>query len=248
MGGWTGKAIGRAIAAGLIASAATCAQATGGAWRFEATPYLFGAGLDGDVKVGRIPASGVETSFSDLVKILDYGFMGTLEGRRGDLGFLADAIYLKVSDSADTPGQAYGNAHVAMTQQMYAVAATWRMAAAPVDLVGGLRYLRIKADLELTTGVLAGRRAGDTRGFTDAFVGLRLRAPIAERWTLVGHADVGAGGSDLSYQLVAGVNYASSKDLTWKAGYRYLAVDYRRDDFVYDIGYAGPYLGLGIAF
>lgn len=237
-----------ALLAAVLFAAARPAVAAGDEWRFEATPYLFAAGLDGDVKVGRLAASGVETSFSDLTKILDYGFMGTLEGRRGDFGFLADAIYLKVSDSADTPGGGFGNAHAAMTQQLYAMAATWRIPDVPVDLVGGLRYLRIKADLELTSGNFAGRRAVDTRNFTDAYVGVRLQAPVADRWTVVGYADVGAGGSDLSYQFVGAVNYASSKDVTWKAGYRFMSVDYRKDAFVYDIDYAGPYLGVGLRF
>src|SRR5881394_797398 len=85
-----------ALAAG--ASAASAAD-----WQFEATPYLFASGIDGDVKIGRLPAGGVEASFSDLTKVLDYGFMMALEGRNGDLGFITDAVYMKVGSSAGTP-------------------------------------------------------------------------------------------------------------------------------------------------
>ena len=230
-----------ALAALAFASLPAAAQ-----WQFEATPYLFASGIDGDVKVGRLPASGVEVSFSNLAKMLDYGFLGALEGRNGDLGFLADAVYMKVGTSGGTPGIAFGEAQGDMTQQVYSIAGTYRMGT--VDLLAGIRYLRIKADLVITAGVISGRRANATKNFTDGIIGARFQAPLADRWTFVAYGDVGAGGSDLSYQLVGGVNYAASKDLTWKAGYRYMAVDYRKDEFVYDVGYAGPYLGVGLRF
>jgi len=230
----------------LAASLAALSAPAAADWQYEATPYLFASGMKGDVKVGRLPTGGVETSFSDLTKILDYGFMGALEGRNGDFGFLADAIYMKVGDSAGTPGAVFGEVQGDMTQQVYSLAGTWR--AGGIDWLGGLRYLRIKADVTITSGLLAGRRANATKNFTDAYVGARFQAPIAERWTLVGYADVGAGGSDLSYQLVGGINYATSRDVTWKAGYRYMSVDYRKDAFVYDMSYAGPYLGVGLRF
>ena len=34
------------------------------AWRFEAMPYLWGAGMEGDAGVGRLVVSGVEVSFT----------------------------------------------------------------------------------------------------------------------------------------------------------------------------------------
>ena len=236
----------RARIAVVAAALAAAAQSATAQWQFEATPYLFASGIDGEVKVGRLPTGGVEVSFSDLAKMLDYGFMMALEGRNGDVGFIVDGVYMKVGDSAGTPGAVFGEVQADMTQQVYSAAGTWRVGG--VDLLAGLRYMRIKADLVITSGVASGRRANTTRNVTDGFVGARFQAPLAERWMLVGYGDVGAGGSDLSYQLVAGVNYAASKDLSWKAGYRYLSVDYSKDAFVYDVGYAGPYLAVGLRF
>ena len=230
------------LAAGLMA----IAPAAPAQWQFEATPYLFASGIDGDVKIGRLPTGGVEVSFSDLTKMLDYGFMGALEGRNGDIGFLSDAVYMKVGTSAGTPGIAFGEAQGDMTQQVYSFAGTYRVGT--VDLLAGIRYMRIKADVVITSGLIAGRRGNVTKNFTDGIIGARFQAPIADRWTFVAYGDVGAGGSDLSYQLVGGINYASSKDVAWKGGYRYMAVDYRKDAFVYDVAYAGPYLGVGFRF
>jgi hypothetical protein len=148
----------RRLCIGAIALATTHAAAAGD-WQYELTPYVFASGMQGDVKVGRIPATGIEADFADLAKALDYGFMGNLVARKGDVGYLVDVIYMKVTDGGDTPGRAFGEAHASMTQQMYSGAAIWRVSPAAVDLLLGVRYLHLKADLDIGAGVLSGRRA-----------------------------------------------------------------------------------------
>jgi opacity protein-like surface antigen len=51
--------------------------------------------------------------------------------------------------------------------------------------------------------------------------------------SLVGYADIGGfgAGSDLTYQLLVGVNWQFAKSATAKAGYRYLYQDYEHDGF-----------------
>jgi opacity protein-like surface antigen len=61
-------------------------------------------------------------------------------------------------------------------------------------------------------------------------------------------ADLGGGGSDFTYQLMAGVNWGFGENLSAKLGYRYLAWDYEDDGSVWDMSASGPYLGLGIRF
>ena len=52
-------------------------------WTYEATPYLWFAGVKGDTRVGtRLPAVAVDASFSDLASNLDLGLMGSFEARR----------------------------------------------------------------------------------------------------------------------------------------------------------------------
>jgi hypothetical protein len=128
-------------------------------WRFEITPYLWAAGLDGDVKVGRLPATGVEATFSDLVDVLDIALMTTFAGHRDRGGFLVDAICIDLTDTVSTPDNACGDADVGLTQQMYSAAGTWRVSEgkAPVTILGGVRYVDLAGDLELTAGIAAGR-------------------------------------------------------------------------------------------
>ena len=79
-------------------------------------------------------------------------------------------------------------------------------------------------------------------------MGVRYVVPLSQKWDFVGYADVGAGGSDLTYQLLAGVNWQFSRTLSAKVGYRYFYQDYEQDNFKWDMAMHGAYLGLGIRF
>jgi YfaZ precursor len=72
--------------------------------------------------------------------------------------------------------------------------------------------------------------------------------PLSENVALVGYADVGSGGADLTYQFIGGVNWELSKGLTVKEGYRHLSWDFEEDGTVWDMVASGPYLGFGIRF
>lgn len=219
-------------------------------WRFEVVPYLWGAGLDGDVKVGRLPAAGVEASFNDLLDVLDLAFMSTFVGHKDRGGFIVDALYFDLSGTTPTPEDAYGDADVGLTQQIYSAAGTYRVTdgKAPIDILGGLRYVDLAGDLELTSGIEAGREVSGSESWWDGFVGASIRWEFAEHWAVVGYGDIGGGGSKLTWQALAGVDWTFSPHLSGKFGYRYLSIDYDQNDLLYDMAMAGGYAGLGIRF
>jgi len=221
-------------------------------WQFEATPYLWAAGMKGDVGVGRLTAEGINTSFSDIFSSLRFGFMGALEGHKDRYGFLFDAMYMQLSQSKEAPLPGFGDIHAKPTQQAYTLAGTWRAVEGdvPVDIVGGVRVNDLKLDLDLSSSVLApqGRTIVRSRSWADGFAGARVQYPVAPRWNLVGYVDIGGGGSDFTWQWFAGANYAVSPTMTAKFGYRYLRVDYHRDNFLYDVATGGFYAGTGFRF
>ena len=239
------------LASLLFGAGSATAQVTD-RWQFEATPYLWAAGMKGDVGIGRLTAEGVETSFSDIFKSLRFGFMGAFEGRKDRFGFLVDAIYMQLTQSKPAPLPVFGDVHARVTQQAYTVAATWRAVEGevPIDLVGGVRTNYLKLDLDLSASALApqGRTIVRQRDWVDGFVGARVQYPIAAQWALVGYADLGGGGSDFTWQAIGGINYAISPTTIAKFGYRYLKVDYHRDDFLYNMGTGGLYAGIGMRF
>jgi len=63
------------------------------------------------------------------------------------------------------------------------------------------------------------------------FACARIQYPLGDRWSLAGYADIGGFGlgSDLSWQAMAGANYAFNPDLIGKVGYRIVYNKYRKD-------------------
>jgi opacity protein-like surface antigen len=259
-------------AALLLAHGATASAQAGssdaGRWTFEFTPYLWGSGLKGDTQAGTLPRTSVDMKFSDLFDVLDFGAMGTFEARRDRWGLLVDVMYISLSDDGTATHTGQGpvgatltaNADVKVKQTMLAAAAMYRVADAstPIDVLGGLRYTAIDVDADIDASLFgpggtgaAGRtsRGGD-KDWLDPFVGVRVQHTIADRWRLVGYADVGGfgAGSDLTWQLIAGATYEHSKRVSIKFGYRYMSIDYDKGGVLYDVTMQGPYAGVGIRF
>jgi hypothetical protein len=259
--------LGSCLAATLIFGAApSYAQTSSGTannWSFEVTPYLWGAAMKGDTQAGNLPRTSVDMSFSDILDVFDFGLMGAFEARKGRLGLYFDAIYIKVSDSATARRTGPGpigatltaTADAKLEQTMLAFAGMYRAVEGntPVDVLAGARYTDLEVDANIgaslfaRTGVV--KRTG-SKDWVDPFIGLRVQLPIADRWKLVGYADVGGFGvgSDSTWQAAAGIHYDFSTTLNAKFGYRRLSIDYDKNNFLYDMKLDGLYFGLGIRF
>lgn len=263
--------LGRIAATALVLSLAgaphparaQAASSPDSGWTFEFTPYLWGAAMSGEVGAGSLPTINVHMSFSDILDNLDAGLMGAFEARKGRWGLLFDAIYMKLGASATASRTGAGpigatasaGADLEIAQSVFAAALAYRAVEGrtPLDVIGGLRYAKIEADAQIdgsffaqTTSVA---RSAD-KSWVDPYVGVRVLHPLAERWTLVGYADIGGFGvgSDFTWQAAAGVNYEFSKAIAGKFGYRYMSVDYDKDGFRYDMANSGLYLGAGFRF
>jgi opacity protein-like surface antigen len=64
----------------------------------------------------------------------------------------------------------------------------------------------------------------------------------------MGYVDVGGGGSDFTWQALAGVDWEFAKGRTLRLGYRELSWDYSHGGVVWDMKMHGPYAGLGFRF
>jgi opacity protein-like surface antigen len=241
---------------------ACAADAADDRWQFELSPYLFAAGLDGTTGIGGVRAD-VEIDFDDFIEHLDSGLMGSFEVRRGRWGILLDGVYVDVggerSRSWQGPlgiGSLTGELDVGATLQIYQLSAGYRFGEEmTLDLIGGARYTRLDIDLDLVTttgGLLPGgrRSLSADESWWDPVVGARTLIPFAQHWSAVLYGDIGGFGvgSDITYQVAAGVNWRLSKHLSAKAGYRYLYQDFEDNGFVWDGAAHGPYLGIGIQF
>jgi hypothetical protein len=68
-------------------------------WTFSVAPYLWGAGLEGDVGLfGRDPVD-IDMSFGDIFDNLKFGGMVVAEAHNGTWGIVVDLVYVKIEDN-----------------------------------------------------------------------------------------------------------------------------------------------------
>jgi hypothetical protein len=230
-------------------------------WQFEITPYLFAAAMDGTATVRGISAD-IDMSFGDIWDRLDKAGMLYMTARKNDWVFALDAIYFKIQDEQSQSWQGpLGNTNTArldadMTQQVYGLSFGRRVLdqKAKLDVMGVARYTQLDTNLNLalTTGSAllpdGSRAVSGKEDWWDAAIAARVATPIGQKWDLMAYADIGAGGSDLTYQILAGANWQFSKTFSMKLAYRYFYQDYESNNFKWDMTTAGPVVGLGIRF
>jgi opacity protein-like surface antigen len=231
-------------------------------WQYEATFYLHAAGMEGDAGIHGV-TTDVDTSFRDILDHLDGGFMGMISARKGPWSLGFDVVYMNLeADESKSVTGPFGKVAVKgaldMETSLYVAMASvgYRLLddRTKFDVLGGLRYTRLEADADIKV-VLPGvvfpggsRSASGHDDWVDGVVGMRVIHPVADRVSLVGYLDVGAGGSDLTYQAIAGANWEFAEGYKAHAGYRLIYWDYDNDGNVWDITASGPYMGLGISF
>jgi opacity protein-like surface antigen len=245
----------------IIAVAATmptfarAEQPSADAWQFEATPYLWAAGMSGWSRVGaRTPTANIDVGFSDVWKALNFGAMGSFEARKGRWGIILDGIYVNLSKTSDPllNGQ-LGTVRLKMAQTIFEAAGAYRVLdspVTPVDVLAGVRYTYLHGDLSYSGGPLLpnGASRDNSTSWTDGFIGVRASYAFSEKWSIFGYADAGTGGTKHSWQLIAGADYNFTKSIAAKVGYRIISMDYEQPNFLYNIKTEGFFTGVSIKF
>jgi hypothetical protein len=223
-------------------------------WKYGATLYLWGAGIQGDTTGG----AEVDIGFDTLIGNLDMAFMGAFEARRDRWSFGADVIYLDVgaNDSAEVPVRLASGATGAVNVAASVATTGWvinltgafnlvRTERANLDVLLGARYLDLELDFDL--GLAAAQYAVRpeivaTQVTWDGVVGVKGRVILDGPWYLPYYVDVGAGESDLTWQAAGGLGYAFDwGDVTLL--YRHIDWEFGSDSALDNIAFSGPLLG-----
>jgi len=96
--------------------------------------------------------------------------------------------------------------------------------------------------------VLPGIGLQASRDWVDGIVGLRARRTLPRRWWASVYGDLGAGGSDFTYQIVGNAGLDIRERYALVFGYRYLNVNYDKDNVLFDTALKGPLFGFTIKF
>lgn len=240
-------------------------------WALQVTPYMWAAGLDGQISpFRRGPTMGVQKSFSDVVDDLNLGGFINIRGRYDRFIFSGDIMYVDTTDGHGTrpfpsltipgvgtipPGGSI-NAKVDSKQFTATLMGGYRVIDTPqftLDALAGARFWQISNDVRLT-GSLGGMSRsvsyGEGFGWIDPLLGLRAFVPFTEKLSLQAQVDIGGfgAGSDLTWSALATVNYAFSEHLSASVGYKVLDVKYDRGGHVYDTRLTGPVVGMTYRF
>ena len=258
----------RLIGVATLASAASAAHAE--EWQFGLTPYIWLPNIEANGTADAPPAGGqpeFEVGPVDYLDNLDFVLMLAGEARRGSWSLRSDVIYLDFSNQRSAvktisgPGgmveiplnagttSSFTGLEVQATMGYWLVDEPNRS----VELFGGLRYLDISFDLdwEFDAPLDLLPQSGHIEQSSDpldVIVGTNARFAFGNgKWFVPVHADVGTGGSSLTWQLAAGVGYAFEwGDLLFV--YRHLEYEDDTGELLEGLALSGPAVGASFRF
>lgn len=242
-------------------------------WAVQITPYLWAAGLKGDISpFKRAPTLGVEKSFSDVLSDLNLGGFAHIWGRRDRFVVSGDVMYVDTTDGhasgplpafqipglgVPIPPGATVDAKVDTKQFIATLQGGYRVFTTPqftLDALAGARVWRISNDVSVTASHPAiGTRSashGEKFSWIDPVVGARGFLSLTDNLSLQAQADIGGfgAGADFTWSALATANYTFTDSLSASLGYKALDVDYDQGGHVYDTRLAGPVLGVTYRF
>ncbi|HSN70293.1 MAG TPA: hypothetical protein VLT59_02240 [Steroidobacteraceae bacterium] len=239
----------------VVAVAVSClpVAALADDWAFRLTPYLWFAGLEGDMTpVEGLPSVPVDVSPSQALEDTETGVMVMFDARRGGHGLYLDFIYTDVRSDDDAIPEL--GITVRSTTKSTVFSAAYEYAFVEhdrggIDALVGARYWEVDAKLAFS-GPL-GLTGSNKEDWIDPFFGVKS-------WSMLGDSNfyaaggVGFGGfgvgSDFYYEINANVGYRWSKAIGTAIGYRYFDVDYDDNGFTYDAKQQGWQISLTWSF
>jgi hypothetical protein len=258
---WVGLFVSVALLAGFCAPA-NAKEAEKWDWLFA--PYLWGPSVQLDVTVNNDPVIAADASFQDLLDKTEIAGMFHFEGQCEHAGFLVDALYLDLgSDQTTTarpPLPGGTQTTIGVTIGIYEAAGFYRPGgkAHGLDVIFGARMYDYRTRLQATfpPPISTTTSRGTDKNLIDAFAGVRYLVPIGKRWDFVGRADVGTGGSDLSWNAIAsfGVRLGKTDLFNLRMGWRYMELDVTNDggplnlEVENNMTLNGPILGFAMKF
>lgn len=245
----------RYIAIGCLLQFSAMAFADG--WEYRLTPYLWFAGLEGDVGgFPGLPSAPVDISPNDALNDTEASFMVMFDAKKNGHGLFLDFLYSDVQSDEDVIPQVDLTARSITKTTMVTAAyeyTFYQEKGTVLDFLAGARYWNVDSTFKFKggLGILDGKKIQHDESWVDPYIGVKGWAPLGDsKFYVAGGGGAGGFGvgSDLFYELSANIGYQWNKSIGTALGYRVFEVDYDNDGFLYDAKQAGWQLGLTWAF
>ncbi|MBK9468553.1 MAG: outer membrane beta-barrel protein [Gammaproteobacteria bacterium] len=241
-----------AVAALAVQSAMPAAAEDADKCCFRLTPYYWAVGIDGNLEINDEQGStdiDFNQDIGDVTDNLEFNGSLMLEHNKGNWSNFAAVDYIK-TENDDTDINVAGSEIEVEADTLLATAATgYRFGAGGdswVDLLVGVRYGKL--DLEFNEKNGPGSINADD-DLVDGIVMLRPRVALGRNWAFSPTASVGAGDSDLVWELAPELVYTNNCcNLEVRFGYRTVNYEIEEGDAEADFSFQGPMVGLGFAF
>jgi len=231
----------------LVAAAAISVRgAEPEGWSFEITPYAWLAGIDGDVTV-KGQKVHVKQSFSDLIDKVDLAGAVIAIANYNRWQVFAQGDFFSLSDSATAPDGTSGKAD--SDTYIFTGGAGYQfngpLAGSRIGVLAGVRYTHLDNQVKVS-GIGDFKKTGD---ITDALFMLRPSIPIIDRLRFNPTMDIGAGDSDLTYELQPEFQYNFTDSVAARLGYRRVYYKEKQSSGTeFDGSFSGFLVGLGVTF
>ena len=215
-------------------------------WQFVLTPILWNASVEAnltDDNTGGGEPIRPDYNFFSLDNLDDYLSLKFKAGK-GRFGILFDSLRARYQDETATNpvnlgmGTELGFVELAASYQLFDKY--------KLDLYGGVRRTFLDIDVILSPFI----NNKSSYRWTDPLIGLRYNYLITNNWQLWLQGDVGGFdiGTQKTVNATADIQYIVNEYVSFTVGYRYLQIDFKEDDILYDVKLKGVYLGVGIHF
>jgi hypothetical protein len=227
-----------------IAFIAPAAQAEGD-WKFELVPYAWLAGIDGDISAGEREAE-VDIGFDDLLDATEIGgsFLAVTQYKRFVLFTQFDYFQLDTDELDDSPDIGHIENDSLFLSGAFGYQFNTFGEHSTIDVLGGVRYLDMENDLYLADG----RRASGSSELIDGIFMLRPSFQLLSWLRFNPTLSVGAGDSDLTYELQPQFQIQFTDNIVARLGYRRLYYDVSGERADFDGSFHGLIAGLGVTF
>jgi hypothetical protein len=224
----------------MLAALAVTPGAFAQDWDWKVAPYLWAAGIEGDVALGPI-ARDVDVEFSDLLHVLAGAALVHVEGSKGENTIFGDLVWMSLEpedEIATVGGVTEASFDTLILEAGYVRELT------NIGLELGVRYWDF--ELELDPALLAAVQRDDN--WVDGFIGIRRSSSIGDKWTSTTSFDIGAGGSDFAWAFDLVYSLELKGGNRFATGLKVLDIDYENESvngqaFVQDLTFLGATIG-----